>query len=50
MRKKRNFIKLWTVSKETAKEMAKGVLKLSGSNYAFSVTGIGDPVAQEKSP
>ena len=31
------------VSKETAKEMAEGVLKLSDSDYAFSVTGIAGP-------
>jgi nicotinamide-nucleotide amidase len=30
-------------SKETAKEMAEGVLKLSDSDYAFSVTGIAGP-------
>jgi nicotinamide-nucleotide amidase len=31
------------VSKETVKEMAEGVLKLSNSDYAFSVTGIAGP-------
>jgi nicotinamide-nucleotide amidase len=31
------------VSEETAKEMAKGILNLSGSDYAFSVTGIAGP-------
>lgn len=31
------------VSKETAKEMAEGVLKLSDSDYAFSATGIAGP-------
>jgi nicotinamide-nucleotide amidase len=31
------------VSKETAKEMAESVLKLSDSDYAFSVTGIAGP-------
>ncbi|MDR3253836.1 MAG: competence/damage-inducible protein A [Endomicrobium sp.] len=38
------------VSKETAKEMAEGVLKLSNSDYAFSATGIAGPAggAEEK--
>jgi nicotinamide-nucleotide amidase len=31
------------VSKETAKEMAEGVLKFSNSDYAFSTTGIAGP-------
>jgi nicotinamide-nucleotide amidase len=31
------------VSEETAKEMARGILNLSGSDYAFSVTGIAGP-------
>jgi nicotinamide-nucleotide amidase len=31
------------VSKETAEEMAKGILNLTGSDYAFSVTGIAGP-------
>ncbi|MDR0820159.1 MAG: competence/damage-inducible protein A [Endomicrobium sp.] len=31
------------VSKETTKEMAEGVLKLSDSDYAFSATGIAGP-------
>jgi nicotinamide-nucleotide amidase len=31
------------VSQETAKEMAEGILKLSDSDYAFSVTGIAGP-------
>jgi nicotinamide-nucleotide amidase len=31
------------VSEETAKEMARGILNLSGTDYAFSVTGIAGP-------
>jgi nicotinamide-nucleotide amidase len=31
------------VSHETAKEMARGILNISGSDYAFSVTGIAGP-------
>jgi nicotinamide-nucleotide amidase len=36
------------VSKETAEEMAKGVLNLTGSDYAFSVTGIAGPCGGSK--
>ncbi|BAV58612.1 putative competence-damage inducible protein [Endomicrobiia bacterium] len=36
------------VSKETVKEMAEGVLKLSDSDYAFSVTGIAGPIGGTK--
>jgi nicotinamide-nucleotide amidase len=38
--KESTLINFGSVSKETAEEMAKGVLKLSGSDFAFSVTGI----------
>ncbi|OEG71871.1 hypothetical protein ATZ36_12195, partial [Candidatus Endomicrobiellum trichonymphae] len=38
------------VSKETAKEMAEGVLKLSDSDYAFSVTGIAGPGGTKEKP
>jgi nicotinamide-nucleotide amidase len=41
--KKETLSSFGAVSKETAEEMAKGVLKLSGSDYAFSVTGIAGP-------
>jgi nicotinamide-nucleotide amidase len=41
--KKETLTNFGDVSKETAKEMAEGVLKLSDSNYAFSVTGIAGP-------
>jgi nicotinamide-nucleotide amidase len=41
--KKETLMKFGAVSPETAEEMAKGVLKLSGSDYAFSVTGIAGP-------
>jgi nicotinamide-nucleotide amidase len=36
------------VSEDTAKEMARGILNLSGSDYAFSVTGIAGPVGGSK--
>jgi nicotinamide-nucleotide amidase len=36
------------VSKETAEEMAKGVLNLTGSDYAFSVTGVAGPCGGSK--
>jgi nicotinamide-nucleotide amidase len=38
--KKETLKTFGAVSAETAEEMAKGVLKLSGSDYAFSTTGI----------
>jgi nicotinamide-nucleotide amidase len=36
------------VSEETAKEMAGGILSLSGSDYAFSVTGVAGPSGGSK--
>ncbi|MDR3257093.1 MAG: competence/damage-inducible protein A [Endomicrobium sp.] len=41
--RERTLINFGAVSGETAKEMAEGILKLSGSDYAFSVTGIAGP-------
>ncbi|MDR1662877.1 MAG: competence/damage-inducible protein A [Endomicrobium sp.] len=41
--KEETLKKFGAVSKETAKEMARCVLNLSGSDYAFSVTGIAGP-------
>jgi nicotinamide-nucleotide amidase len=41
--KEETLSRFGAVSKETAKEMAEGVLKLSGSDCAFSVTGIAGP-------
>jgi nicotinamide-nucleotide amidase len=41
--KEKTLTNFGAVSKETAEEMAKGVLNLSGSDYAFSVTGITGP-------
>ncbi|MDR1942150.1 MAG: nicotinamide-nucleotide amidohydrolase family protein, partial [Endomicrobium sp.] len=41
--KKETLKTFGAVSAETAEEMAKGVLKLSGSDYAFSATGIAGP-------
>ena len=38
------------VSEETAKEMAKGVLKLSGSDISLSVTGVAGPEPSEGKP
>ncbi|MDR1401204.1 MAG: nicotinamide-nucleotide amidohydrolase family protein [Endomicrobium sp.] len=37
-----------SVSSETAKEMAEGILRLSGSDYAFSTTGIAGPCGSTK--
>ncbi|GHT38982.1 putative competence-damage inducible protein [Endomicrobiia bacterium] len=48
--KKETLSSFGAVSKETAKEMAKGVLKLSGSDYAFSVTGIAGPGGAREKP
>jgi nicotinamide-nucleotide amidase len=41
--KEETLKKFGAVSEETAKEMARGILNLSGSDYAFSVTGIAGP-------
>ena len=41
--KEETLIKFGAVSGETAKEMAEGILKLSDSDYALSVTGIAGP-------
>jgi nicotinamide-nucleotide amidase len=41
--KEKTLTNFGAVSKETAKEMAEGVLKLSDSDYAFSTTGIAGP-------
>jgi nicotinamide-nucleotide amidase len=41
--KKATLINFGSVSKETAEEMAKGILKFSGSDLGFSVTGIAGP-------
>jgi nicotinamide-nucleotide amidase len=41
--KEKTLINFGAASKETAKEMAEGVLKLSGSDYAFSATGVAGP-------
>jgi nicotinamide-nucleotide amidase len=41
--KKETLKEFGAVSEETAKEMARGILNLSGSDYAFSVTGIAGP-------
>ncbi|GHT58977.1 hypothetical protein AGMMS49950_02630 [Endomicrobiia bacterium] len=48
--KKETLSSFGAVSKETAKEMAKGVLKLSGSDYAFSATGIAGPGGTKEKP
>jgi nicotinamide-nucleotide amidase len=49
--KEKTLTNFGAVSKETAREMAEGVLKLSDSDYAFSTTGIAGPEdgAKEKS-
>jgi nicotinamide-nucleotide amidase len=41
--KEETLKKFGAVSEETAKEMARGILNLSGSDYALSVTGIAGP-------
>jgi nicotinamide-nucleotide amidase len=48
--KKETLSSFGAVSKQTAEEMAKGVLKLSGSDYAFSVTGIAGPGSAGEKP
>jgi nicotinamide-nucleotide amidase len=41
--KEETLKKFGAVSEETAKEMVEGILKLSGSDYALSVTGVAGP-------
>ncbi|MDR3330790.1 MAG: competence/damage-inducible protein A [Endomicrobium sp.] len=45
---KSTLINFGAVSKEIAEEMAKGILKLSGSDFAFSITGITGPGGSTK--
>jgi nicotinamide-nucleotide amidase len=46
--KKKTLEVFGAVSAKTAKEMAKGILRISGSDYAFSTTGIAGPCGGAK--